>query len=139
MLSSSRFSPPGLLDSAILFGPVSNADATSFVRNPKEEVGCLPENRTCRGSSQWLIRGGQEALCPFSHALLLHLFIYVSNILKNLLKHLCFCILGAAIERNGKDPHVWHRLSARSLEMICLVYVVGRISGVWFCGFWFLS
>lgn len=32
-------SPLGLLDSAILFGPVSNADATSFVKNPKEEVG----------------------------------------------------------------------------------------------------
>lgn len=32
-------SPPGLLDSSILFGPVSNADATSLVKNPKEEVG----------------------------------------------------------------------------------------------------
>lgn len=32
-------SHPGLLDSAILFGPVSNADATSLVKNPKEEVG----------------------------------------------------------------------------------------------------
>lgn len=32
-------SPPGLLDSTILLGPVSNADATSFVKNPKEGVG----------------------------------------------------------------------------------------------------
>lgn len=40
------------------------------------------------------------------------------------------------MERTGKDPHVLHRLFARGLEMICLVYVVGGISGVWF--FWFL-
>lgn len=37
------------------------------------------------------------------------------------------CLLGSALERDGKDPHV-----VRSVEMVCAVSIIGGMGGMWF-------
>lgn len=74
--------------------------------------------------------GRTEKSCSPSHTLPVRIFSSVSLLtffLITLITSVFPYLLGSAPERDGKDPHV-----VRSVEMVCAVYIIGGMGGMWF-------